>query len=104
MFITLDRLELMDMTIPYHIDRACFMVPAAKVKMLPLFSFKDALLEFGIATLKGHLITHLLKVYLYTIMVSTIIDLNNVYKLRKMWLKKDVTIMVKYEKVLCVFF
>ena len=31
LFITLDRLEMMDMTIPYHIDRACFMVPKAKV-------------------------------------------------------------------------
>ena len=24
----------MDMTIPYHIDRACFMVPAAKVVIM----------------------------------------------------------------------
>ncbi|XP_023331754.1 ionotropic receptor 21a [Eurytemora carolleeae] len=29
-FITPERLEVMDMTIPYHIDRACFAVPAAK--------------------------------------------------------------------------
>ena len=34
LFITLDRLEMMDMTIPYHIDRACFMVPKAKVMKL----------------------------------------------------------------------
>jgi hypothetical protein len=31
LFLTLDRLSVMDMTDPYKIDRACFAVPAAQV-------------------------------------------------------------------------
>ena len=37
-FITPERLEVMDMTIPYHIDRACFAVPAAKVARIKLLN------------------------------------------------------------------
>ena len=31
LFITTTRQEMHDMTTPYHIDRACFVVPAPKV-------------------------------------------------------------------------
>ena len=36
LFITPDKLEVMDMSTPYQIDRACFVVPAPKVSYLTL--------------------------------------------------------------------
>ena len=36
----------MDMTVPYHIDRACFAVPASKVKLVSMARFTCMLLSY----------------------------------------------------------